>query len=71
MSKLFIPELVLEQLIDELQTGYAQSERTDAQWRAGQACVAFFKTDSLWYRARVTRIVDSNVQVGLCSEHRG
>ncbi|XP_041352593.1 RING finger protein 17-like isoform X2 [Gigantopelta aegis] len=62
-SQLVDEESILQNLIDELQKQYAKSMSPNVQWQIDQACVAFFKSDNLWYRARVTKIIDNKVQI--------
>ncbi|XP_067674654.1 RING finger protein 17-like isoform X2 [Haliotis asinina] len=59
-------ETELMTMTDDLQTTYMESSPQRVRWQNGQACISYFKTDDLWYRARVVELSDDKINVQYC-----
>ncbi|XP_046560224.1 RING finger protein 17-like [Haliotis rubra] len=59
-------ETELMTMTDDIQTRYMESSPQRVRWQNGQACISYFKTDDLWYRARVVELNNDKVKVQYC-----
>ncbi|XP_048239556.1 RING finger protein 17-like isoform X2 [Haliotis rufescens] len=59
-------ETDLMTMTDDIQTMYVESSPQRVRWQIGQACVSYFKTDDLWFRARVVELNDDKINVQYC-----
>ena len=64
-------ESTLHQLMEFLQKKCAgTSSNPDIIWTVGQACVAQYTLDDLFYRAQITDVTDKGIKVKYLIKHK-